>query len=68
MAVLIFSGAVAATLWKSPFDKLIGISILTAGIIPFIVMRGYLDVAIVVSLIIPVSTIFILLLLGRSAR
>ena len=66
LTLLIFLGAAATALWKNPFDKLIGLSILSGGVIPFIVMRGYLDVAIVVALVIPVSTIFILLLLGRK--
>ncbi len=68
LTVLITLGAVATALWKGPFDKLIGLSIITAGIIPFVVMRGYLDVAIVVALIVPLSTIIILLLLGRPVR
>jgi len=63
---LIFLGAAATALWKNPFDKLIGLSLLSAGVIPLIVMRGYLDVAIVVAILIPISTIFILLLLGRK--
>ena len=65
LTLLIFLGATVTALWKNPFDKLIGLSILSGGVIPFIVMRGYLDVAIIVALVIPVSTIFILLLLGR---
>lgn len=65
LTLLIFLGAMVTALWKNPFDKLIGLSILSAGVIPFIIMRGYLDVAIIVALVIPVSTIFILLLLGR---
>ena len=65
LTLLIFLGAVVTALWRNPFDKLIGLSILSAGVIPFIVMRGYLDVAIVVALVIPISTIFILHLLGR---
>ncbi len=68
LAGLIFLGAVATALWKNPFDKLIGISILSAGVIPLIVTRGYLDVAIVISLVIPITTILVLLLLGREVR
>ena len=68
LAGLIFLGAVATALWKNPFDKLIGISILSAGVIPFIVTQGFLDVAIVISLIIPITTILVLLLLGREVR
>ncbi len=68
LAGLIFLGAVATALWKNPFDKLIGISILSAGVIPLIVTRGYLDVAIIISLVIPITTILVLLLLGREVR
>lgn len=68
LAGLIFIGAVSTALWKNPFDKLIGLSLLSAGVIPLIVMRGYLDVAIVICLIIPITTILVLLLLGRDVR
>lgn len=63
---LILLGAGATALWKNPFEKLIGLSLLSAGVIPLIVMRGYLDVAILVAIVAPISTIFILLLLGRQ--
>jgi energy-converting hydrogenase A subunit D len=59
--IIAIIGAFAASFSRRPFDKLIGIGILTAGVIPFVVARGYLDVAIAVALIVPVSTIFVLL-------
>ncbi len=59
-------GGVATLLVKSAFDKLICLGILTAGVVLFLVEKGYLDVAIVVSLMMPVGTIFILLLLGKK--
>ena len=66
--IIAIIGAAAASFSRRPFDKLIAIGILTAGVIPFVVARGYIDVAIAVALIIPVSTIFVLLACrGRCA-
>lgn len=59
-------GAIAASFYKDPFDKLIAIGVLAGGAIPFIVDRGYLDVAIAVALIVPVTTIIILLVCRRE--
>ncbi len=59
-------GGVATLFVKAAFDKLICLGILTAGVVLFLVEKGYLDVAIVVSLLMPVGTIFILLLLGKK--
>ncbi len=61
-AVLALVGGVATLLVRNPFDKLIMLGILVAGAVIFMVSRGYLDVAIVVSLMMPVGTIFILIL------
>ncbi|MEA5037862.1 hypothetical protein SDC9_35869 [bioreactor metagenome] len=65
-AFLALFGGMAALIVKSAFDKLICLGILTAGVVLFVVERGYLDVAIVISLLMPVGTIFILLLLGKK--
>lgn len=65
-AAIAVTGAVAALLQENAFDKLISLGILSAGVIPFIVDRGYLDVAIAVALIVPVSTFFILLVSRRE--
>lgn len=59
-------GGIAALIVRSSFDKLICLGILTAGVVLFVVEKGYLDVAIVISLLMPVGTIFILLLLGKK--
>jgi len=59
-------GAVAAMIQKDPFDKLVSLGILAGGIVPFIVDRGYLDVAIAYALIVPIATIFILLVCRRG--
>ncbi len=59
--VLVLIGTFSAILGRDPFDKLISLSVLIAGIFPFIVDRGYLDVAGALALIAPLSTIFILM-------
>jgi len=59
-SALVLIGMAAAILHGDPFDKLISLSVLIAGIFPFIVDRGYLDVAAATALIAPLSTIFIL--------
>jgi energy-converting hydrogenase A subunit D len=59
-------GAVTTALHRDPFDKLISLSLLAAGIFPFLVDRGYLDVAAATALIAPLSTIFILMVTRRK--
>jgi len=59
-------GAVSAALILDYYGKLISLGILVAGVIPFIVDRGYLDVAITVSLIAPIATIFVLTVVRRA--
>jgi energy-converting hydrogenase A subunit D len=65
MALLI-TGMVATIANRDPFDKLISLSVLIAGIFPFIVDRGYLDVAVATALIAPLSTIFTLMVCRRE--
>ena len=65
MALLI-TGMVATMVNRDPFDKLISLSVLIAGIFPFIVDRGYLDVAVATALIAPLSTIFTLMVCRRE--
>jgi energy-converting hydrogenase A subunit D len=63
--MLILIGMTAAILNRDPFDKLISLSILIAGVFPFIIDRGFLDVAIATALIAPLSTIFTLMVCRR---
>jgi energy-converting hydrogenase A subunit D len=63
---LLVIGTGATILEFDPYKKLISLSVLIAGVIPFIVDRGLLDVATAVALIAPLSTIFILMLLRRT--
>ncbi|MHC1626029.1 MAG: DUF2108 domain-containing protein [Methanoculleaceae archaeon] len=59
-------GAFGVAIARSSFDKVICLGLLAGGVIPFIVIEGYLDVAIAISLITPVTTIFLLPVLGRE--
>ncbi|HJK79014.1 MAG TPA: DUF2108 domain-containing protein [Methanocorpusculum sp.] len=67
LAVLLaLIGGIATVVIKNPFDKLITLGILVSGAVIFMVSRGYLDVAIVVSLMMPIGTFFILLLCRKK--
>ena len=63
---LLIIGMVATIVNRDPFDKLISLSVLIAGIFPFIIDRGFLDVATAIALIAPLSTIFILMVCRRE--
>ncbi len=66
-AAIAVIGAVMTAVKPNPYDKLISLGIVAGGIIPFIADRGYLDVAIAVALIAPVTTIIILIICARDA-
>jgi len=66
--IIALIGAFTTYLRTSPFDKLIGVAIMTGGVIPFVVIKGYLDVAIVIALVVPVTTIFMLQASRRGMR
>lgn len=59
--ILVLLGMGAAIINRDPFDKLISLSLMFAGIFPFIVERGLLDVAAALALIMPLSTVFLLM-------
>ncbi|MCQ8894600.1 MAG: EhaD family protein [Methanolinea sp.] len=61
LAALVVLGCVLAIRESDPYRKLIALSLIIGGTIPFIVDRGLLDVAAAVALISPLSTIFILM-------
>jgi energy-converting hydrogenase A subunit D len=65
-AAVALIGAVSAHLQQDRFNKLIAVGIIFGGVVPFIVDRGYLDVAILISLIIPITTIIMLLICRRE--
>ena len=60
-------GGVTTAVYRDPFDKLISLSLVAAGIFPFIVDRGYLDVAAATALIAPLATIFTLMVCRRRS-
>lgn len=64
---LAIAGTLMAAFSREEFEKLISIGIIAAGIMPFIIAGGYTDVAIAVSLIAPVTTIFILMVCRSDA-
>ena len=63
--ILVLIGTAAAMLERDPFNKLISLAVMISGIVPFIIDRGFLDVAIATALIAPLSTIFILMVCRR---
>ncbi len=65
-AAVALIGVLGTYLQRDRFDKLIAVGIIYGGVVPFIVDRGYLDVAIVISLIIPITTIIVLPLTRRQ--
>ncbi|MDD4126727.1 MAG: DUF2108 domain-containing protein [Methanomicrobium sp.] len=67
-AAIAVMGAAAAAIQKNPYDKLISLGMLFAGIIPFVAAGGYLDVAIALSLIVPMTTIIILQAVWRCRK
>jgi len=66
LSLIAILGVTSVYIKKSPFDKLIGLAIMMGGVIPLIVLKGYLDVAILVAIIMPLTTIFILQATGRN--
>ena len=66
LSLIAILGVISVYIKKSPFDKLIGLAIMMGGVIPLIVLKGYLDVAVLVAIIMPLTTIFILQATGRN--
>jgi energy-converting hydrogenase A subunit D len=62
---MLIVGAVSTIISRDPFDKLISLGIIVAGIMPFLADRGLLDVLTATALIAPLSTIFILMAIRR---
>jgi energy-converting hydrogenase A subunit D len=62
---MLIVGAIATIISRNPFDKLISLGIIVAGIMPFLADRGLLDVLTATALIAPLSTIFILMAIRR---
>lgn len=66
-AFIAITGTLGTIIERDPFAKLISLSVIAGGVIPFIVDRGYLDVAIAVAIIAPLSTIFLLFACRRES-
>ena len=66
LSIIAVLGVISVYFKKSPFDKLIGLAVMMGGGIPIIVLKGYIDVAILVAIIMPLTTIFILQATGRN--
>jgi energy-converting hydrogenase A subunit D len=65
-ALLSLIGGIVTLIVKDPFDKLITLSVLIAGVDILMVTRGYLDVVIIVSLMMPIGVFFVLLLCRKK--
>jgi len=64
-AFLLLIGSVAAVLYVDPIDKILMLTIASGGLIGFIAFMKMLDVAIASSILIPISTIILLIGLIR---
>ncbi|MFH0966878.1 MAG: DUF2108 domain-containing protein [Methanobacteriota archaeon] len=59
-------GAIYTGITKDPFQKLIAIGLLSGAVMPLLMDRGYVDIAIAFALILPLSTVFILQLCRKG--
>ena len=66
--IIMVVGSLYAGLARDPYVKLIAIGLIGGGVLPLIMMRGYVDVAAALAVIIPLSTVFILQLFGKGAE
>lgn len=64
--LIVVLGCLSAAVSRNPFDKLISLAVLAGGVMPFIINHGYIDVAVVVALVTPVTTIFLLQAVWRA--
>lgn len=69
--ILVFGGvAIIAAVYigisKNPYQKLIGVGLLSGSAMPLLMSRGYVDVATALALILPLSTVFILQLCKKG--
>ena len=62
-AIIILIGSFLTWYWYDHYEKLIGISIIAGGVMPLLISTGYLDVAIIVSLVSPFATILLTLMI-----
>jgi energy-converting hydrogenase A subunit D len=67
-SVVILLGVIATIFSTNPYDKIISLGVMIGGIMPFFADRGFLDILTATALISALSTIFILMALGRHAH
>jgi len=60
-------GAIYTGITKDPYQKLIAIGLLSGATMPLLMDRGYVDIAIALALILPLSTVFILQLCRKGS-
>ena len=64
---MILIGGIYAGYARDPYAKLIALGIIGGGIMPLIIARGYVDIAMALAIIIPLSTVFVLQLCRKGA-
>ena len=64
--VIILLGMIMTLISTDRYQKLIYLSLIAAGAMPFLAERGYLDVLTALAIITPISTIFILMVCRRT--
>lgn len=65
MIILSLIGSLAALAYSEPIDKLINLTITAGGIVGLITLMGYLDVAALVAVVLPLSSIIVLIVIIR---
>ncbi|KXA95080.1 hypothetical protein AKJ65_02655 [candidate division MSBL1 archaeon SCGC-AAA259E19] len=65
LIILTLIGSLSAISYSEPIDKLIYLTITAGGVVGLITLKGYLDVAAVVAVMLPLSTIIILIVMIR---
>ncbi|MDD1724883.1 MAG: EhaD family protein [Methanospirillum sp.] len=65
--IMAVAGAAYAGFARDPYAKLIGMGIIGGAVMPLIIIRGYMDVAAALAVIIPLSTVFILQIFRKGA-
>lgn len=64
--IILILGAIYAGYARDPYVKLISMGLMAGSVMPFIIDRGYLDIAAALAVIIPLSTVIILQLCRKG--
>ncbi len=67
-SIQIVMGAIATIFYKDPLDKLINLAVVTGGVAGLVAVEGFLDVAGLLAVILPISTIVTLMILIRMSE